>query len=997
MRLARRLEFVDQQSSPGVQMLKKTMLANSLLMAFSGTAVLSGSALAQTTPSPQPETLQRVEVTGSSIRRTDTETASPVQVITKQEIDQSGKTTVAQYLQTLTADGQGSVPFTYGRGFSGATASGISLRGLGANATLVLVNGRRVSAAVLADDAQRSYTDLNQIPLEAVERVEVLKDGASSIYGSDAVAGVVNIILKKNYVGTVAKISYGISQEGDGGEPRASITHGFGDLARDGYNVLLNVELGRRSAIFYRDRAGRNSVGVSAIGQPQWGFDPDAGPGNNIGRYGGQGTIPVNGSAASGRVNNSASPSLVGNVRNPSTLDYYSRTDLAGVGFTRTFAGASAYCLSKSNLPQNNAAGGCINDQRQQENQIQPKSETGSFYGRFTKALTPEIEGFVEAGFYGTKSNVTGLAIAPSGAYFQPNGVVVSQTAATVLGAAHPDNPYFGTAARLAYNPEFDTGISGTDSRSHSTRFIGGLKGSYAGWDFDTALSFSQSNQTDTALNVMNWRVKNALLNPTAANVAAATASSPAYAALPAGTFWRIGENAGLNSAAMYNALLSNQTREGESKQYGADFKVSREFGQLPGGAMGVAVGGEIRRESVSLPQWSGQGDYTGLSLTSYGGSRTVTAAYSEILLPVLKQLELNAAVRFDRYSDAGNSWTPKIGAKWKPLNDLIVRGTYAKGFRAPSTPETTVLAGFGGSVVNDNARCAALTAAGVAAATVTATCKNIAPTFVISGNPNLEPEKSTSTTLGVVWDITPKNSVTADLWQIKRSGLIVQGDAQAAIDAGELVRDPATSIAAGDPGGILVGRTPYTNADDSITRGLDIEYKQRFDLPSGYGRLTSSLTWTHLFMQRVVTSAGLTHDYAGTHGNCDITNCIGSPRDKVSLATSWNMGALTAGLNVNYRGGFSNKLEQSEEGCDQTLLNGADSPTGCRVKSFTTVDLTAGWQISKNFQIFGSVQNLFDKEPPFDPQTYGAIGYNPLDYSGAIGRYFRIGAKYTF
>ena len=184
-------------------MLKKTKRCTGLMVACGGVLLSAGqAAIAQTPPT---QSLERVEITGSNIRRTDTETASPVQVITKQDLEQAGKGTVAEYLQTLTADGQGSVPFTYGRGFSGATSAGISLRGLGANATLVLINGRRVSTAVLADDAQRTYVDLNQIPLEAVERVEVLKDGASSIYGSDAVAGVVNIILRKHFVGTVAK------------------------------------------------------------------------------------------------------------------------------------------------------------------------------------------------------------------------------------------------------------------------------------------------------------------------------------------------------------------------------------------------------------------------------------------------------------------------------------------------------------------------------------------------------------------------------------------------------------------------------------------------------------------------------------------------------------------------------------------------------------------------------------------------------------------------
>src|ERR1700712_5279821 len=198
-------------------MLKKTKLCTGLMVACGGVLLSAGpTAFAQTPPASQ--SLERVEITGSNIRRTDTETASPVQVITKRDIDQAAKGTVAEYLQTLTADGQGSVPFTYGRGFSGATSAGISLRGLGANATLVLINGRRATTAVLADDAQRTYVDLNQIPLEMVDHIDVVKDGASAIYGSDAVAGVINIILKKNFVGTVAKVSYGVSYKGDRNE-----------------------------------------------------------------------------------------------------------------------------------------------------------------------------------------------------------------------------------------------------------------------------------------------------------------------------------------------------------------------------------------------------------------------------------------------------------------------------------------------------------------------------------------------------------------------------------------------------------------------------------------------------------------------------------------------------------------------------------------------------------------------------------------------------------
>ncbi|HWI82226.1 TonB-dependent receptor [Ramlibacter sp.] len=966
---------------------RHTVIFRALIAATCGTAsmMMAHQAMAQQSSS----SLGRVEITGSNIKRTDAETASPVQVITKQEIDQSGKGTVAEYLQTLTADAQGSVPFTYGRGFSGATSSGISLRGLGANATLVLINGRRVSSAVLADDAQRTYVDLNQIPLEAVERVEVLKDGASSIYGSDAVAGVVNIILKKNFVGTVVKATYGVSQEGDGNEPRIAITHGMGDLDKNGWNLLLNAEFGKKDPIYYRDRDGRGPVGVSAIGQG-WGFNPNTGPTNNIPRAGGNGWIPTANNAA-GRINNSAAPSFIGNVRNPSTLNYYSRGDAAGVGFTRTFPGAQAYCNANANLPQNNPAGGCLSDVWRQVGQIQPEHQTSNFFGRFTKQINANMEAFAEVGYYTSESRVTGLPLAPSGGFFTPEGNVISRTAVAQLGATHPDNPYFGTAARLQYNPVFDLGPGVVSSKSHSTRLVAGLKGTVAAWDYDTAIHYSEAKQTDTSENRINWRVADALLNPTAANVAAARAFSPAYAALPAGTFWRIGENASLNSPEMYRALLQNQERSGFSRTYGADLKVSRELGKLDGGPIGVAFGLEARHEANSLPLYTGLGNFIGLSLTTYSGDRNIVATYGEVLLPVTKKLELNGALRYDRYSDAGNSVTPKIGAKFKALPNLALRGTFAEGFRAPSSTENSAssMAAFGGATVDDNARCAA----GVP----DALCKGVAPTFVQRGNPSLEPEKSKSWTLGAVWDITPKTSLTVDAWQIKRRGLPVIEDPQAAVDAGRVTRDPATAVTPGDPGAILSGFVVFQNSAESLTRGIDLEARHRWDLGNGYGRFTTGLTWTHLLTQRVTEASGTVHDYAGTHGDCNITNCIGSPRDRIQLTGTWEMGAWRLGANVNYRGSMSNKFEKADTSCAQTLADGTDFPGGCKVKAFTTLDLSAAWKFRQNTEIFGSIQNVFDNKPPADFETYGAIGYNPLDYSGAIGRFFRIGIRHKF
>jgi iron complex outermembrane recepter protein len=975
----------------GTQQFRKTVVARALITAFCGTATMMAAQQSFAQAQQPSTTLQRVEVTGSNIRRTDTETASPVQIITKEEIDQSGKGTVAEYLQTLSADAQGSVPFTYGRGFAQGSAAGISLRGLGVNATLVLINGRRVATSVLADDGQRGFVDLNQIPLEAVERVEVLKDGASAIYGSDAVAGVVNIILKKSYVGTTLKATFGTSQAGGGNEPRIALTHGRGDYDKDGWNLLLNAEFGKKDKIVYSDRTDFGTVGTSAIAQmPGSPFNPSS-TNNNMtgssaaGRLGGNGYIPTDASGA--RLNNSATASVVGNVRDANG-NYFSRG--------ATFPGAQAYCNSVANLSQtaNNPTGGCINDLWRQVGIVQPDHQTANLFGRFSKQINANMEGFAELGYYGSNSTSLRTNVSTASGVNQPDGTVLSRTALSLIGATHPDNPYQGAARRLGYQTTLELGPDATESDSSTFRAVAGLKGTMGSvWNFDTAVFYSEARQTDTVEKRINIPVMDALLNPTAANVAAAKAASAAYAALPAGTLWRIGENANLNTPAMYNALLQDQTREGKSKQYGADFKVDREIGKLEGGPMGLALGAEFRHESSNVPLWTGQGQFLGLSLTRYSGERNIFATFGEMNFPVLKTLELNAALRYDKYSDSGSAVTPKVGAKWKALQNLAIRGTYAEGFRAPSATENSAssLVAFGGAVVNDPARCAGT---GVDPSL----CQGVTPTFVQRGNPNLENEKSKSTTFGGVWDITPTASMALDWWNIKRTGLPVIEDTQSAINSGQYTRDAATATTPTDPGQINSAFVKFINSAESLTRGVDLEAKHRWDLGNGWGRVTSSFVWTHLLVQRVIDADGTVHDYAGSHGNCDITNCMGSPRDRFTFATSWDYQRFRFGANIYYRGSMSFKEEQSAPCNSQAITKaGIDVPGDCKLSSFTTVDLSAVYKFGDKTEFFGSIQNVFNRKPPFDYMTYGAIGYNPLDYSGAIGRFFRIGVKHHF
>src|SRR5256885_351072 len=228
-------------------MFKRTQLCSALMVAFGG-----GLAIASL-PATAQQTLQRVEVTGSNIKRTDTETASPVQIMTREDIEKTGKQSIQEVLRGVTADGQGSIPTSFSNGFASGAAA-VSLRGLGVNSTLVLVNGRRMTTYGLADDGTRSFVDLNSLPLEAVERVEVLKDGASAIYGADAVGGVVNIILRKDYVGATAGGSFGVSERGDGQTVRGFGTIGWGNVAKDGYNVFLSIEGSKQNNIWQKDR-----------------------------------------------------------------------------------------------------------------------------------------------------------------------------------------------------------------------------------------------------------------------------------------------------------------------------------------------------------------------------------------------------------------------------------------------------------------------------------------------------------------------------------------------------------------------------------------------------------------------------------------------------------------------------------------------------------------------------------------------------------------------
>jgi len=918
---------------------KKVAQAVTLALAY---VAASLPAMAQDAQGP----IQRVEVTGSSIKRATAETASPIQVISREDIAKSGKGTVAEYLQTLTADGAGSLPTGFGNGFA-AGSTAISLRGLGATSTLVLLNGRRMAPFARADDGQKSFTDLSTVPMEAVERIEVLKDGASATYGADAIAGVVNIILRKDFTGLAFKAEAGESRYHDGEQGKATLTWGTGRLNEDGYNWMINAEVYGNHELKNKDRSDRDWIGHGDI-RP-WGY-------------------AANTQFASGYITpGAASPSPAGAIRNPTTGNY---VGLPG-------------CSQFSNTVAQDPAGGCL-WYADQFRSMQPQIGGLNLYTRYTRNLDGDLQVYAEAGY--SKRDTEFTLVPPSTSStvaFPPNAAnptgVINYGNAILLAANHPQNPY-GVATRLRYSM-FDVGPSKRSADNEFSRFVVGIKGQRFGWDFDAGYTHSQSALDLDYSNMINMRVLQAALG------------NPASQYFP----YYIGTQSNKNPASLYAALVTSAKSHSTTELDVVDFKASRELMQLPGGALGLAVGAEYRHLDLDNPSLTGTLDGSiNSSYVAAKGTDDVKAVFLEVAAPVLKTVELTGAVRYDKYRNF-SSTTPKLGAKWTPLKTFALRGTYSEGFRAPGPAESgTQSQSTGNSAVRDPIRCPG--GAPAAGGATQADC-SITIGAVKVGNPNLQPEESKGYTLGLVWDPLANTSLSLDAWKIKRSNEINPLSYVEAAALPTAIRNDNNLVVNGvvipNTGTLLLSNAPYQNSSFTEVKGIDLDVKQRFAL-GNYGRAVVGLTWSHTSSWLRAEKNGTTFQYAGTHGNCDTSNCAGTPKNKVSLNGTWDLNNVSVSAIANFRSKMDNVYFAGDK-CASLFANGSPAPNGCVLPSFTTVDLSARYRLSANWQIYGSIQNLFDKVAPLDPLTYGGLSYNPMDASGAIGRFFKIGARYQF
>lgn len=877
-------------------------------------------------------TLDRVVVTGTNVKRADFDTPSPLQVIRREEIERSGYTSVSELLRAgVSANNSG----TLSQSFSGAFAagsSGLALRGMSVSATLVLIDGHRMAPYPLADDGQRSFVDLSTIPLSIVERIEVLKDGASAVYGSDAIAGVVNIILRKQFQGTEISTEIGTSQKRDGTSGHVSATYGFGDLVADGRNAFFNIEYRHQNQI--RQDARPELANLD--------FRSQGGPDLRGGIVPAGATIPNNGT-----------PTTIGMV---APLDPTTRQFLPNAGF-QNLPGCA---------PENlNYSGGCTYS-KTESRQIQPSTQNLNLTGKFTAKLAADWTSSLTGSLFNARSEQKNLLLYVPNAWgnYSTLGVVDQNdptTSGVVLPIGNPNNPFPNNPAFLNY-AFGDVGPAQATTETDVYRLVADVVGTALGWDIDGSLGYVRARTEQTSKGFISASVLDTVL---------------------ADGSYLLGANAGANPPSLYARLSPDIRGVANSTLSFAQARLSRELYRLEGGPLDFALGGELRHQRVNNPSSPAalSGDLVGVGATFARGSQSVQALYSEIAAPVLRNLEIDAAFRVDHYDTKGTNVVPKAGFKFTPIKETTIRGTYSKGFRAPGPAESGSAAiTFFTSLGTDPERCPTTG--------LNTDCGGGLGSLLISGNSNLKPERSESTTLGIVIKPDKSTSISVDWYKIRRTDEIAISPFSSAAPIRGAVQSNFPIL----PGPILAYSLPFVNASHTETSGVDVGLHAVFDLAE-IGALTTDLNITHISGYVQCFSADVCFEFAGTHGPTSLSGNTGTPATRANLQVAWTRGPATVGTNVSYRSSIKNTDPSIDP---SNCLN----PwfTVCRISSFTSVDLFGSHRIGKEWTLNANIQNLFDRAAPFDPQTYGGINYNPaLDQAGAVGRYYRVGARYSF
>ena len=937
---------------------KQSKLRDAVLIALAvGTAGTTGAVFAQDTT-----TLDRLEVTGSRIRSANIETQQPVITLSRESIEQQGFTSVADILQNLTSAGSPAISRSDVLA-SGENVGGyyVDLRNLGASRTLVLMNGKRLGATTAG------LQDLSQIPMSAIERIEILKDGASSIYGSDAIAGVVNVITRKRFDGAEAQVYVGQYGEGDGQTENYSITIGA-DGERGG--VTMSAEYYNQDEVWAKDRWYAAS-GSSGPDYPGAGWSPVSQNGSVFGMCG-----------VTGDATNWCTLRPGGDPTNPA--DYVNHDSSYNANSNEQMMAATAV-------------------------------ERKSVYVNANYDLTDNVT-FNADVLYNQRNTLQQVAGYPY------------QSAAfdTLLSADSAFNP-FGEDVhfrrRLWEMPRT------TDSKLDTLRFSPSLSGFFEvgerTFDWNVAASWNRNQVAKTGRGDMSLLASAQALGPSfidADGVArCGTAASPIEGCTPWNPLLPYGV-AGPGSLAnpdLQTFAFPYYTDTGVTKTtiYSADLAGS--LFTLPAGDLGFAIGVEHRKEEGRFvpDAFSQSGQYTGLPASTTAGGYELDEIYLELNIPVLadlpgaKELTFNLASRYSDYSNFGDTTNSKVGFVYRPTDNLLVRGTWAEGFRAPTIDD--LYGGTGGTFTFYTDPCS-VGVSGSVAGNAACTAAGVSPTYVQLGqglvpcvswpcqtpdqfysgsNPNLIPEESESTTLGLVWSPQWVDGLDLNLdWYRYEIKSMIISDS-----VGRILRD---CYVLGDASRCVVGQVQRDPNDGHITSmfyGLanlgameteGFDFGARYRLPElAIGQF--NIDWQTSYVSKYDTSA---QNAAGDDIMVGGVGDAGYFRVRSNLGVNWSFGDFAVNWTTRYYSGMKEACVTNRPCTDpDRIANEVRSPSR-RVGSNSFHDLQVSYKAPWNATIAIGANNVFGHEGPimFTSPNSQYPYYGGFD----IGRFMY--AKYT-
>ncbi|RKF19363.1 TonB-dependent receptor [Altericroceibacterium spongiae] len=997
---------------------KATLCCATSLTAF---AALSAPAYAQDEAAQSADdqaTENVIIVTGSITRNPAAATASPVVSVTSEDLDNRGIKTVSEALQTLTANNAGTIPASWsGNGFTtGATAP--SLRGFNNAYTLTLFDGMRSAYYPLADDGQRNIVDINSMPGSITERVDTLLDGASATYGSDAIAGVVNVITKREIQGLHLDASMGLSQRGEGDEPRLNATYGYGDLDDQGFNVYANFEYQKNSPVDLRDRKGPwGTADQSSI----CGTTEDGCLTNNI----------RNGIQADGSYNSFQSTIVnfvqpFANPNNDPLGDFELLNPAAGCG------PLDSVTLTDAQRGDTDAPSVvCQQDLTHDYEAYTARTKRIGGTLRGTARLGDDTEAYLMFNYYNV---TTANRSAPYGwtgrtaaggdrvtisriylpAYVCSEGVGVIDDSGNLLGSGcdasngtrNPNNPYAarGYSARLLGMPDQPRW---TYTNAKTYRLSGGVNGSFGdSWEYSVGATASE-----VTLDVTNtgYILAQGLMD-----------------AVAQGTYNFVDPSA--NSQDVVDSIFPDQHKRATSKLAQVIGTLSKDVFELPGGFVNVAVAGQYRYEKINNPSSNAPNAenpadrYYSINAIGVRGHRDVWSASYEISVPVLDELRFKADGSYDHYSTGQENFAPKFEAEFSPIEQVKLRGTFSKGFRAPNLNESFQLPSTGYTSATINCNTAAYEAFCAAHASNPSYYEGgYSPGVTSAGNPDLKSEKSTSYTFGVVVQPTRRITLTLDYWRTKINNLITPVNLSDEIYAAYygnngVVNIPGIEVTQGAPDPENPGALPllgevsssFQNADSMLGKGIDFSANALFDVTNTVSWRTNATASYLIRLQQTVD--GSVNRFDGSLGGCNWTSCSGAPRFRAAWQNTLDFNdraSLT--LTAYYTSGYSSTASDAGgtyKDCAASAAAGqlvtypdSGNPVQCHGPSTFDLDGHGETKVGDNFTVYFDVLNILDGKPKYDPNAaYGIYNFNAAWQDRLfMGRYFRIGAKVDF